>query len=67
MAEAAMSSPAVKILLPLTQENVEIVGLEKEPLPHMVRTVVEEKFRKAIGDADQRTPGTPDTRSKTIK
>ena len=67
MAEAVMSSPAVKILLPLTQENVEIVGVEKEPLPHMVRAVVEEKIRKAIGDANRRNPGTSDTRPKISK
>lgn len=41
MAEAIMSSPALKILLPLTQEKVEIIGLGKEPLPHMVETSIE--------------------------
>jgi hypothetical protein len=42
MAEAVMSSPAAKILLPLSQENVEIVGLSREPLPHMVEAAVAE-------------------------
>ncbi len=42
MAEAVMGSPAQKILLPLSQENVRIVGHQSEPLPHMVRTVVED-------------------------
>lgn len=41
IAEAVMSSPAIKILLPLSQEMVEIVGLAKEPLPHMVERAVE--------------------------
>jgi hypothetical protein len=36
MAEAIMSSPAKKVLLPLSQERVEIIGLSKEPLPHLV-------------------------------
>ena len=36
MAEAIMSSPAKKVLLPLSQEQVEIIGLSKEPLPHLV-------------------------------
>lgn len=36
MAEAVMSSPAAKVLLPLSRENVEFVGLTKEPLPHLV-------------------------------
>lgn len=41
MAEAVTSSPAMKILLPLSQEKVEIVGVPKEPLPHLVQEVVE--------------------------
>ena len=36
MAEAVMSSPALKILLPLSQERVKVVGHTSEPLPHMV-------------------------------
>ncbi|MFH1992137.1 MAG: DUF3842 family protein [Pseudomonadota bacterium] len=48
MAEAVMSSPAIKILLPLSQESVEIVGLQKEPLPHLVRAVVEEKIKEVL-------------------
>lgn len=41
MAEAIALSSAKKILLPLNQEGVDIVGVEKEPLPHMVDKVVE--------------------------
>ena len=41
MAEAITSSPALKFFLPLSQENVEIIGLTKEPLPHLVQAVVE--------------------------
>ena len=41
MAEAVTSSPAIKILLPLSQESVEIVGVVKEPLPHLVQEAVE--------------------------
>jgi NAD(P)-dependent dehydrogenase (short-subunit alcohol dehydrogenase family) len=36
MAEAIASAPAPKILLPLTREGVEIVGIAPEPLPHLV-------------------------------
>jgi len=36
MSEAVCSSEAKKILIPLTQERVEIVGVTSEPLPHMV-------------------------------
>ncbi len=41
MAEAIMSCSAVKVLLPITQERVEIVGLDRAPLPHLVEAAVE--------------------------
>lgn len=41
MAEALSSSAATKILIPLTQEKVEIVGVSGEPLPHLVDRLVE--------------------------
>lgn len=41
MAEAICSSRGKKILIPLTQENVQIVGVRTEPLPHMVERTVE--------------------------
>ena len=40
IAEAIMSSSAYKILLPFTQESAEIIGVVKEPLPHMVEKAV---------------------------
>ena len=40
IAEAVMSSFAYKILLPFTQESAEIIGVVKEPLPHMVEKAV---------------------------
>ncbi len=41
MAEAVGSSTATKVLIPLTQEKVRIVGVTGEPLPHLVETLVE--------------------------
>jgi hypothetical protein len=41
MATAVSSSDGKKILIPLTQENVRIVGVSGEPLPHLVAQVVE--------------------------
>ncbi|MFX1369120.1 MAG: DUF3842 family protein [Promethearchaeota archaeon] len=41
MAEAIMSSSSIKLLLPLSQEKAEIIGLAKEPLPHLVEASVE--------------------------
>ena len=40
MANAICTSEAIKILLPLTQENVRIVGNLDEPLPHQVEEAV---------------------------
>ena len=48
LAEAVMDSPALKVLLPLTQENVEIVGVANEPLPHLVQMAVAGKIREII-------------------
>lgn len=49
MAEAIASARAPKILLPLTQERVEIVGLAPEPLPHLVEKIVSEKLKELLG------------------
>lgn len=40
-AEAVMSAPGLKILLPLNREGVVIVGVNKEPLPHLIKLLVE--------------------------
>jgi len=48
MAEAVTSCSAFKILLPLFQERVEIVGIAKEPLPHLVQMVVETTIKEVL-------------------
>lgn len=48
MAEAVMSCPAPKILLPLTQEPVVLVGIVSEPLPHLVQCAVNEKIKEVL-------------------
>jgi hypothetical protein len=50
MAEVIASAPALKILLPLTQEKVEIAGLTPEPLPHLVEYIVSKRLKEIIGD-----------------
>jgi hypothetical protein len=40
MAESICSSDARKILIPLTQEKVSIVGVRNDPLPHLVEEAV---------------------------
>lgn len=48
MAEAIAASPAKKLLLPLTRENVEVVGVVREPLPHLVEKIISEGLRGLI-------------------
>ena len=48
MAEAITSAPAPKLLLPLTQEQVHIVGLMPEPLPHLVEKMVSERLKELM-------------------
>jgi hypothetical protein len=42
MVHSIGASNALKLLLPLTQEAVAVVGTVKEPLPHMVERLVTE-------------------------
>ena len=46
MAAAVTTSGAQKLLLPLTQENVVVVGASTEPLPHLVQAAI--RMVKAI-------------------
>jgi NAD(P)-dependent dehydrogenase (short-subunit alcohol dehydrogenase family) len=48
MAEAVTSSPAPKILLPLSQEPVVLVGVTVEPLPHLVQQLVYQKLKEVL-------------------
>jgi hypothetical protein len=48
MAEAVTSSPAPKILLPLSQEPVVLVGIDPEPLPHLVQKLVYQKLKEVL-------------------
>jgi hypothetical protein len=44
MAEAIAVSPAKKLLIPLTQENMEIVGIPSIPLPHLIEALIQENL-----------------------
>jgi hypothetical protein len=55
MAEAICASPARKILIPLTQENITVVGVNGEPLPHLVERVIEIVRRTGIALPRQET------------
>jgi len=41
---------ARKLLLPLNQENTEVMGLLHEPLPHLVEEMVRDKLRRYLND-----------------
>lgn len=47
-AEAIIASSAKKILLPLNQEGIEVIGVEKEPFPHLIEKIIE-TIRHEIG------------------
>jgi len=49
MAAAVASSPAPKLLLPLSQEPVEVVGVSREPLPHLIDILLENRLRPMLG------------------
>lgn len=42
MAEAISVSAARKVIIPLNQEKVSVIGVEKEPLPHLVEKLISE-------------------------
>jgi len=48
MARAVATSPACKLLLPLSQENVEIVGLAQAPLPHLIDALIDENLKTIL-------------------
>jgi hypothetical protein len=48
MAAAVSSSAAFKLLLPLFQENAEIIGVASEPLPHLVQSLVENRLPEVL-------------------
>ena len=48
IAEAVAASPAAKFLIPLSQENVKIIGIAEQPLPHLIEELIESRLEKII-------------------
>ena len=48
MAEAITSSHAPKVLIPLHQESIFLVGASREPLPHLVEAMVDEHVKEVL-------------------
>ena len=46
IAEAVSLSPAKKILIPLSQENIELAGITAMPHPHILESLIEEHLYK---------------------
>ena len=50
MAEAITSSHAPKVLIPLHQESIVLVGASRDPLPHLVETLLDRHVEEVIND-----------------
>ncbi len=50
VAAAVASCRAKKFLLPLTQENVEVVSVTREPLPHQVDHIVGVRLKEMLSN-----------------
>ena len=48
MAAAIASSPSPKLTLPLSQENITVVGASAMPLPHLVDELVDQHLKRHI-------------------
>lgn len=51
MAEAVALCPARKLLIPLSQENIEVVGVLSAPLPHLIETLITEHLSRYVNTA----------------
>ena len=45
MAEAVAACPARKLLIPLSRENLEIVGISPIPLPHLIDELIQNNLK----------------------
>ena len=50
MAEAITSSRAPKVLIPLHQEGIFLVGASREPLPHLIEAMVDDHVKEVMKD-----------------
>jgi hypothetical protein len=54
IAEAIAGSPARKLLLPLTQESVEVVGVSMLPLPRLIEEMIEKHLTDICQGGEKR-------------
>ncbi len=48
MAEAIAGSCAKKLLLPLSQDNIRIIGVSAAPLPHLIEELIENHLKTEL-------------------
>jgi hypothetical protein len=48
IAEAVASCGAIKLILPISQENIDLIGVSNEPLPHLVEALVVDHLRALL-------------------
>ena len=52
IAEAVAASPAKKFLIPLSREDVHVVGLPRTPLPPLIEILIEKHLKGLLAKAD---------------
>ena len=50
MAEAVSGCKAAKLILPISQENVDLIGVSRDPLPHLVDMMVAEHLKPLLDE-----------------
>ena len=50
MAQAVSGCAATKLILPLSQENVSVVGVSDDPLPHLIEKMVADHLKPLLHD-----------------
>lgn len=50
MAEAVSGCNAAKLILPISQENVDLIGVSRDPLPHLVDMMVVEHLKPLLDE-----------------
>ncbi len=48
MAEAVAECPARKLLIPLSQENIDVVGVLPAPLPHLIDALIKKHLSQLL-------------------
>jgi hypothetical protein len=52
MAAAVSGCAAIKLILPISQENVDVIGVSDDPLPHLVDTLVMDHLKPLVSNTD---------------